>query len=75
MHTMQPLTTSSSLAWEVLIYLPAQSTIEMTKPWVWLFFLPDIIDNVIEQDGGWWEGDLNGKHGVFPGISSGTSFL
>lgn len=54
------------------MYLPAQSTIEMTKPWAWLFVLPDIIENVIEQDGGWWEGDLNGKHGVFPGISSGT---
>ncbi len=29
--------------------------------------IADIIDNVIEMDGGWWEGDLNGKHGVFPG--------
>ena len=26
----------------------------------------DVITNVIKLDGGWWEGDLNGKHGVFP---------
>eukprot|EP00042_Codosiga_hollandica_P037778 m.301320 g.301320 ORF g.301320 m.301320 type:complete len:76 (-) comp55222_c0_seq1:1138-1365(-) len=28
----------------------------------------DIIDNVLQLDGGWWEGDLRGKHGVFPGF-------
>ena len=26
----------------------------------------DIISDVIKQDGGWWEGTLNGKKGVFP---------
>ncbi|XP_074660096.1 SH3 domain-containing kinase-binding protein 1-like isoform X2 [Tubulanus polymorphus] len=26
----------------------------------------DVIKNVIIQDGGWWEGDLRGKRGVFP---------
>ncbi|XP_078619031.1 SH3 domain-containing kinase-binding protein 1-like isoform X16 [Branchiostoma floridae x Branchiostoma japonicum] len=26
----------------------------------------DIITNVKQQDGGWWEGELNGKKGVFP---------
>ena len=26
----------------------------------------DIIHNVSKQDGGWWEGELNGKRGVFP---------
>ncbi|CAH1227645.1 SH3KBP1 [Branchiostoma lanceolatum] len=26
----------------------------------------DIVTNVKQQDGGWWEGELNGKKGVFP---------
>eukprot|EP00051_Salpingoeca_urceolata_P013952 m.176761 g.176761 ORF g.176761 m.176761 type:complete len:559 (-) comp17952_c3_seq2:882-2558(-) len=26
----------------------------------------DIIENVNQQDGGWWEGDFNGKRGWFP---------
>ena len=26
----------------------------------------DIITNVIQEDGGWWRGDLNGRSGVFP---------
>ena len=26
----------------------------------------DIIENVKRMDGGWWEGSLNGKKGVFP---------
>ncbi|XP_071115071.1 SH3 domain-containing kinase-binding protein 1-like isoform X5 [Haliotis cracherodii] len=26
----------------------------------------DIIKNVIQSDGGWWEGELNGKKGMFP---------
>ena len=26
----------------------------------------DVISNVVKQDGGWWEGELNGKRGVFP---------
>ena len=26
----------------------------------------DIITEVVKQDGGWWEGVLNGKKGVFP---------
>ena len=26
----------------------------------------DIIENVKRMDGGWWEGTLNGKRGVFP---------
>ena len=30
----------------------------------------DIVENVIQTDGGWWEGDLAGKHGVFPGTCS-----
>jgi hypothetical protein len=32
--------------------------------------LIDIIENVIQDDGGWWTGDLKGKTGVFPGICS-----
>lgn len=26
----------------------------------------DIIKNVSTADGGWWEGELNGKKGMFP---------
>ena len=26
----------------------------------------DIIKNVVISDGGWWEGELNGKKGMFP---------
>lgn len=26
----------------------------------------DIITNVQKQDGGWWEGEVNGKKGMFP---------
>ena len=26
----------------------------------------DIVQNVDQQDGGWWEGELNGKTGMFP---------
>lgn len=26
----------------------------------------DVITNVVKQEGGWWEGELNGKRGVFP---------
>ena len=26
----------------------------------------DVIKNVDQQEGGWWEGELNGKRGVFP---------
>ena len=26
----------------------------------------DIVTNVDKTDGGWWEGELNGKRGVFP---------
>ena len=26
----------------------------------------DIVENVKRMDGGWWEGTLNGKRGVFP---------
>ena len=26
----------------------------------------EIIENVKRMDGGWWEGTLNGKRGVFP---------
>jgi len=26
----------------------------------------DIIKDVTKMDGGWWEGTLNGKRGVFP---------
>ena len=26
----------------------------------------DVIHNVQKMDGGWWEGELNGKKGVFP---------
>jgi len=26
----------------------------------------DIISDVVKQEGGWWEGVLNGKKGVFP---------
>ena len=28
--------------------------------------LGDIITNVAKLDGGWWEGNLNGKRGMFP---------
>jgi hypothetical protein len=26
----------------------------------------DIITNIKQMEGGWWEGDLHGKRGVFP---------
>ena len=26
----------------------------------------DIINNVQKMDGGWWEGEVNGKKGMFP---------
>ena len=26
----------------------------------------DVIRSVVKMDGGWWEGELNGKRGVFP---------
>ena len=26
----------------------------------------DVIKNVVMSDGGWWEGELNGKKGMFP---------
>ena len=26
----------------------------------------EVISNVIKHDGGWWEGELNGKKGMFP---------
>ena len=26
----------------------------------------EIVENVKRMDGGWWEGTLNGKRGVFP---------
>ena len=26
----------------------------------------EIIENVTENDGGWWEGEINGKRGLFP---------
>ena len=26
----------------------------------------DIIKNVVMSEGGWWEGELNGKKGMFP---------
>jgi len=26
----------------------------------------DVIHNVITAEGGWWEGELNGKKGMFP---------
>ena len=26
----------------------------------------EIIENVIENDGGWWEGEISGKRGLFP---------
>jgi len=28
--------------------------------------LGDVVRDVVKQDGGWWEGVLNGKKGVFP---------
>ena len=40
----------------------------------------DIIKNVVMSEGGWWEGELNGKKGMFPdnfvkvGITSICSF-
>ena len=26
----------------------------------------DVITNVVTAEGGWWEGELNGKKGMFP---------
>ena len=26
----------------------------------------DVVINIDKQDGGWWEGEVNGKRGVFP---------
>ena len=26
----------------------------------------DIVTNIDRQDGGWWEGEVHGKRGVFP---------
>ena len=26
----------------------------------------DVVTNVKQMSGGWWEGQLNGKHGLFP---------
>ena len=26
----------------------------------------DVIKNVVMSEGGWWEGELNGKKGMFP---------
>ena len=26
----------------------------------------DVITNVMKHDGGWWEGELNGRKGMFP---------
>uniref|UniRef100_T1J3V5 SH3 domain-containing protein n=1 Tax=Strigamia maritima TaxID=126957 RepID=T1J3V5_STRMM len=26
----------------------------------------EVITHVVQKEGGWWEGKLNGKHGVFP---------
>ena len=26
----------------------------------------EIISNITKQDGGWWEGEVNGKRGMFP---------
>ena len=27
----------------------------------------DIVTNITQEDQSWWEGDTNGKHGMFPG--------